>query len=604
MNINDRRLIDENDIVLLVGSFNNQAILNEVYMARRNAKTRRLTSSPNNWREIIDDILTANDNGRPVFVNFSEAILLIACNPVYKEIYIELLNCLAESKHIIFLYQDAYLGKFNIFNKPFYTKYLFYEWSNSEDPRFGDERIFSHAELVRQTYVETVNQYCDEVLSGCSSVLGDEQKNKILDDIKCNFLSSVDRREFFDIEHLRSTDSFQKAQRLSQRFVMLSLAISEEEIDYRKKRLYSTYSYPEIRDRGLPFEGDGFSPFANEENEDILREVFNKKGLDKPSGKLFFEYWLRKNLIEKNTDVSKAISDLNWAISQITERQLNVVPYLHSIEFVSAIRDFFAEAEKRTIYTRYIYKDQLFAFEFERFLSLFQDYISKVKNCNIVFEELKTDIGTVYAIKTADTAISKDNFNEYIQEFADFLENCDFDTSLAMSLIKNTQLTEQQKSNLVHRFQKEARRLKLDIKHEAERGMLQLRQKYENLSIEGYDNSLFNDNIAIQLGDKPITSIVQIDKYFAGNVSSQTIYGDVLYNDMDTQLFELINQYAQSNQELIDALKILKDDATPNEQKNESSTKLKKFLATTASKIGDVGFKLLTKYLESLLFGS
>ncbi len=620
MNTNDKRMIDKDNVVLLVGSFNNQQILNEIYMAKRGVKIRMLTSSPQNWEVIIREIRRAKKNGKPVFVNFSESILLIACNSEYKKLFTNLLDALAGCPHILFLYQDAFIGKYNIFTKPFYSKYLIYNWSHSMSAVIEDERVIAHEKTIMETYFETVDYYCSEVLSKLTIPLERKIQEDIISNIRNRFNCDIDRNQLvLDInlpktgfEKVLKSEQYKEALVLSRRLVMLSLATDEKEIKFRLYRLSWMYSdlFDITDDDDLSNYYTGYDDITIDNKKceiDYDREVerlclFDIERKNKPDETLFFEYWLKKFIVERNTDIQNAVNDMTIAVEQIKARNLNIVPYLHSIELVSAIRDFFSETESETVYTRYIYKDQLFAFELERFLTLFQDYITKVKGVNIVFEEKRTEIGIVYMLKSTDANVTKYNISDYIQEFAKYLDQCDNNIEFAKSILSNKYLTDKQREELALRFHKEAIRIKNDIIHDAERKMMDLRHFYEDMAIEmAVDKLPTLNNLSTTLSDKPITKLIQIDN--KGIVNIQYIYGNATFNENDKQLFSIIEKYADNSQELIDAVKILKDQAIPKETKNESSTKLKKLLAKTASKIGDVGFSLLNKYLELLLFG-
>lgn len=633
VNANDKRFIDKSNIVLLVGSFNNQQILNDVYITKRNAEIKMLTSSPDNWKTIIDEIKHAKKNEKPIFVNFSEAILLISCNEEYKALFTKLLDALIGSQHILFLYQDAFIGKYNIFNKPFYTKYLIYNWSRSIRDFSRDERIVAHKDSVAKTYFETVDYYCSEILSKLSTPLDIEQQKNIISRISHCFDCHSDRKQMsiyeflgdITVENFLESPYYETAISLSRHLVMLSIATDKREIEYRISRLISKPVSDEEKNNSesllgsdpgedsfpLSFEVDDATTDDDRLYYDVIErereyerlEGFNRKRKIKPTENLFFEYWLKKFIVEKNTDIAKAVKDLTNSVEQIKERKLNIVPYLHSVELISAIRDFFSETESKTVYTRYIYKDQLFAFELERFLTLFQDYITKVKGISIVFEEKRTEIGIVYMLKSTDRNVTKHNVSKYVQEFAEYLDKCDNNVEFAKSLLSNEYLTDAQREALALRFQKEAIRIKKDIIQDAERKMMNLRHHYEDISTEmAIDVLPLQYDLSTALSKETITNLLQIDN--KGIVNIQHIYGSATFNENDKQLFGIIEKYADNNQELLDAVKILKDNDAPKESKNDSSAKLKKFLATTASKIGDVGFKLLTKYLETQLFGS
>lgn len=87
------------------------------------------------------------------------------------------------------------------------------------------------------------------------------------------------------------------------------------------------------------------------------------------------------------------------------------------------------------------------------------------------------------------------------------------------------------------------------------------------------------------------------------NIITKTIYGDVEYSDQDNMVIDLINKYSEKKQALETELKILKDTSVDKNLKNQAGLKIRSFLAQNASKIGEVGYKLLSTYLESKLLG-
>ena len=101
---------------ILIGTFRNEKIVNELHLAGKETISKNLTSSPDNWGRIIELLRKKKDSIDCVALSLSESVLLIAQCQSYKEKFNEIINLIQDIPHMIFLYEDNRFSKFNIFN--------------------------------------------------------------------------------------------------------------------------------------------------------------------------------------------------------------------------------------------------------------------------------------------------------------------------------------------------------------------------------------------------------------------------------------------------------------------------------------------------------
>lgn len=511
--------------VLLIGTFRNDDILKEIYLAKRNVVSRNLTSSPGNWIKIKKE-LKSKEKYSGVILNLTEAVLLIATNDSYKQLFIDILNRVKEHAHLIIVYEDTFKKKYNIFNMNYYSKYLFYDL------------FFTNREQFR-TLMNSYNNECDSIY------------RKIENEFKKEHIESND--EYLSFPEKNSIEDIVSA---------LEKMKNEEET-----RLFSEYTRAEW---------------------------------------MHFKEFLKKRKIEEDTEINKAIKEMNNIVGMIEELELNVQPFRFNSDIIEIVRTFFYEQHTFSLYKKYIYKDQMLSQELEKFLGLFQEYIKRVKKLNIIFEEKKTQFGTIYEFKTVDEKIDKFTFSDLVEEFSGFMDICDTDLENTINFLRNCDLESKEIEEIIFRYRKEAQRLKLDIKQEYERKKLQLKQAIEVAALEEKEKSTTMSLLNAENVNKPSIvfnfDISHLGDEIKNKIYTKTVFGDIRFNEADIQLKELIEKFSDKTEELVDELNILKDLSADESSRQNSMQKLKSFLSRHAQKIGDIGYTLLTEYIKSLLF--
>lgn len=648
----------ESKPVLLIGTFKNEKIVNEIHLSGRDVITKNLTSSPQNWDNIIV-LLKNKSKFSCVFVSLSESVLLISQCKSYTEKLYTIIRLLEDIPHLVFIYQDNLFGKFNIFNTNYYAKYLFYDkfFANRE---IFNELNFEYFEYSNKLLASNVERYFFEIIIPASFFAEEDEWEKIkkqhgiwnaCDHIVEHLykqLSFYDNEEFceqngpwgyvcepnnFDKEFHEPNDPlayFFKPNNL-ERFVdrfRSEMALSPEERSYFLS-LPTDKKYEFIESRFLAkkaqYEAKDYKerdPIGDEEIEAIHTLIQSDNftnAICQPNNYetrewVHFKKYLRQKLYCEDEKIAEACAAMNEIITNLNNDKVRLWPYKFSNEIVIRIRDFFENENGDVVFRRYILKDILCANELDNFLSLFQEYITRVRGVDISFEQRRTDIGTIYIIKSSNKSIVKSEFPQYVADFAALLDYCDKDIEKARETLRVYCKSSIEIEQYIARYQIRARRLKTDMRQEYERRMLLLRHEIENAALE--DAALEEQSIAytfpeLQKAILPqaasvVVNVVKDNTFSVSGNLDKLIFGDYIYNDYndnetDKQLIEYIDQLSKDNIELITELRILKDGKASKDQKRSAWGKLKGFLSEHATDIGKIAFDLLSKYLESLL---
>ena len=229
-----------------------------------------------------------------------------------------------------------------------------------------------------------------------------------------------------------------------------------------------------------------------------------------------------------------------------------------------------------------------------------------------------------------DDLVQAEKLQGLFGQFSSFLDICALDPSKAVDILAATDLKSSEVQDIIARYSKEARRLVIDIKHEAERKTLMIRQRLESelvdiqpigveslkASIEPQDSTILPEHgldltKLITFGNSSDLSIenqvININNpqiiSTAKCIIAQEIKGDITYNENDEALIKLFKRFSSSTEltQLQSSLDELKDDTVLEEQRLLSWQKLQRFITKVGPAIGQTGLNVLGKYLEHLL---
>src|SRR5262249_28108099 len=131
----------------------------------------------------------------------------------------------------------------------------------------------------------------------------------------------------------------------------------------------------------------------------------------------------------------------------------------------------------------YIPSARLYAAEASRLLSLFREWLTMTRRCNVRQSGYHTPSGDMYEF-FVDASTFQDNLSEEFDNFSDFLTLCSEDASAAADVLTSAGIDRTSSVRVVARFGREVQRLQIDLRHEREQRMLTIRHGLEEQLLE------------------------------------------------------------------------------------------------------------------------
>jgi hypothetical protein len=316
----------------------------------------------------------------------------------------------------------------------------------------------------------------------------------------------------------------------------------------------------------------------------------------------------------------KILTNVNSFLASLN---LNVQTYIRTSDLTLLAQSFIEQIEEGLVFRIYLPQNHYLSNEIDRIIVLFSDYLSKVLSKRIRLDQVRTNMGIIYAFHTQEESFEK-NISKNFSEFTEILNMCLNNPEKAEEILNQRLASPKQVNDIISRYTKEARRVLLDIKHSSESKILSLKQRLESELIDYVHNEIeiqsIISNVLPQLINPEINYISKFltqapsDRNITINYNQKIIEkvegividefsGSLKYNDNEKMFLELFQKYEEkSYDDLKSALNELKDESVPIKYKVESKQKIKNFLNKFASKMGDVAFGILQKYIENQIF--
>jgi len=314
---------------------------------------------------------------------------------------------------------------------------------------------------------------------------------------------------------------------------------------------------------------------------------------------------------------------INRVISWLKSKGAELVPYKKNAEVTVLAQAFLEDTERNLIFRLYVPSGKLWANEADRFLALFRDYLQKIDHVSVRLDQKRTDFGVIYEFH-GETPKSGTSFNEELDSFSHLMDLCINDTNAASLFLGSKSLNESEIASIITRYSKEARRLQIDIKHEAESKYLSIRQRLEAelfelapTSDEWNNIELFLNSIIPVSGSSFLKPLVykpsgdarnitlNIRPQFVqavNNITAQEIHGNQHFLTEEQQLLDIVKKYgADKLPELETAVYEVADKSSKQVDKLKASKMLKGFLIEVGKKTGDVAISILQKFIEKQL---
>jgi hypothetical protein len=302
---------------------------------------------------------------------------------------------------------------------------------------------------------------------------------------------------------------------------------------------------------------------------------------------------------------------------------LKVLPYSKNVELSVITSSFIEQNEHNLIFRVYVPSERIWASEAEKLLQLFRDYLQKASGLSARHDQYKTNNGVVHEF-FGDDEVATSSLTEKFQEFSTFMDTCVNNPELAEKSLISSNLNNKEVSDLVSKYGKEARRLHIDLKHERERKLLNIRQNLEaDLSEfvkkgEDWDiiYKIVEDNIppingvsSALIGASRVLPITTSQNIFinpqiietVNSIVAKEISGTINLAPEAKQLISAIEEHSEEKDksELTSAVHELTDENVKGKDRITAKHKLKSFLITAGSKVGDVSVGILQSFIEN-----
>jgi len=310
----------------------------------------------------------------------------------------------------------------------------------------------------------------------------------------------------------------------------------------------------------------------------------------------------------------------------LRHHNLNLIPYRTNAEVTVIATQFLRDAVEGLLLRIYVPATRLWANEVDRLLELFRDYLLRTGRKGIRLDQIKTDHGISYEFH-GDDAPSASSLSEDFQDFSRFLDLCVSNPEEAEAILRQKSIDPKEIASILTRYSKEAKRLQVDLRHERERKLLNIRQRLESeladflpnnvdwsvieklvassipeaFSIVAVSSGSLRGLRSVESSSLTINLMPQIVNTVKG-IIAQEIRGDVNISEDDETLLQLIRQHGDNRStELASAVQVLSDTDIPKSDRLTSAQKLKAFVFSIRDRLGPVATNLMTAYLERKL---
>jgi hypothetical protein len=305
------------------------------------------------------------------------------------------------------------------------------------------------------------------------------------------------------------------------------------------------------------------------------------------------------------------------ANQRLSDAGITLTPYRRNAEFSMLAVAFIEDQLSNLLFRVYVPSGRLFENESEELLRLFHDWLTSVRGRNVRRAGYRTAKGRViefFAEHRDDPRTFSDELHQF-QEFLSVVERPD----QAEALLVTLGLARNEAQDVVARYAKSARRLRVDLRQEREKRTLALRHELESDLTDSAMSAnpelvraavdqlvpFTSDvlNISLPSPDASTGTHVVINQQFiehAEGLVAQNIAGDAVTNPQGQQIQALIGRFAErSEQEKLQAaLHELLDSSAPDSGRLGAKQRLKAFLISLGGKTGQVGLNALQAWVE------
>lgn len=541
----------------------------------------QITDYRHNWENIF---MNPNDWVHAAAV-ITEPVLLMMNDPEYKESLFRLFRTFVRNtiEHSVLMQNDTYDGILHIFSTNYYTKYLyrklydlhqsaFYQtfrcvsFNKSGNLSFQEFMSYYLVILVSQFHDHGYMSYAMDIMERTQAFFDAQEKELISSPISrlaYNYKSDpamegekilLNRIRDYDLpyEHLTAVDSDARGWK--------------DLRDWKDVKEYLS-RYGNNRDTS-----ESRKKLLQTLDDKLFHTLLSLFGLE-ISGDGKFSYMVK---------TQKIVQEIK------TIEGLNVVPYDSDADFQSYVDSYLGES-RHIVFHNYILHDKLYADELDRFLSMFQEYMAKIRKIDIKFEKEQTERGTLYTIKSYSPELVRNNFSGYAEDFYQLMDDIfqQSDDQIG-AIISKYHLPPENAEALIQKYKRELNRIMIDAKYNC---LSKISTFYRNLEEEANNESTVIRNARALELQADLPSFV-FHPSLPGNDEAfrDFMNGDPNYDKANKTVEEIIKKYADSGrkEELLNALNTVSDPGLSDDVRKKEKQKLARFLKRISHLIGDI----------------
>ncbi|VVE53131.1 hypothetical protein PAQ31011_04846 [Pandoraea aquatica] len=320
---------------------------------------------------------------------------------------------------------------------------------------------------------------------------------------------------------------------------------------------------------------------------------------------------------------------IDEALAFLKSHNVEVIPYARKAEVTVLADAFLDETDRNLIFRLYVPIGRIWSGEADRFLQLFQDYLVRVERLQVRLDQKRTEHGVVYEFHGHPPEGQRSLVSEF-GDFSELMRLFQSDVEAAAAEVASKGASAQEIERIVTRYAKEARRLQLDLRHEAEAKSVAIRHRLESelmdldpspkewieisklvtQSIPSMSEAIIGDPLYLGRPTQPLgpstTNITyNLRPQFISSVSSviaEEINGNQHFEPEHHRLLELASQHGGSRaKELETAVYEVADKGVEKVDRLKAKQKLTAFLIELGKKTGDLAFGVLQSYIEKQL---
>jgi hypothetical protein len=359
--------------------------------------------------------------------------------------------------------------------------------------------------------------------------------------------------------------------------------------------------------------------FSTEENPGIFYTQLEEDYENDP-----FSFWKRQRfgLIALEPTVDELFPQVKEFLDYIKYNVTNLIGFSTRNDVTLQIVNILNRVSSGEFLKILISNGKYQAEQVEKLIKLLEKYLQSAEKVDFQVNTQRIESGTIITFNSISGIVNLENLNKYLENFQNFMEICQNNPLEAENILISNGFNKQNATYTVQRYLTEYKRIVLDIKQEYEHKMLLLKQKLEQDTFEMVNieysqiNNQMNPLEFIKNLSKTNPIIINMaDSMINNNSETQTILnqalnGDIEYNELDKELLEVFEKYADSLKKLeFEAnLAELKSNNVNMSDKKTAKQKITSFLLSAGSKFGEnlseALIKNLIAYLEQLAKGT